>query len=127
MREGDKVRLGPITAGEDYVRPYGGDFRAGDRLLDAGQRLDAWRISLAAAAGRGALSVARRPRIAVLCTGEELVRSPAKPGPWQIYESGSLALCALIESWGGVAQRLAIALDTRESVLEAIAGARTPT
>ena len=120
--QGARVRLGPVAAGEDYVRPYGGDFRAGDRLLDAGQRLDAWRISLAAAAGRGHLSVARRPRVAVLSTGEERVRPPRQPGPWDIYESGSLALCALIESWGGVAQRLAIALDTRESVLEAIAG-----
>jgi molybdopterin molybdotransferase len=120
--QGAKVRLGPVAAGEDYVRPYGGDFRAGDRLLEAGQRLDAWRISLAAAAGRGHLSVARRPRIAVLSTGEELVRPPRAPGPWDIYESGSLALCALIESWGGIAQRLPIALDTEESVLEAIAG-----
>jgi molybdopterin molybdotransferase len=119
--QGAKVRLGPI-AGEDYVRPYGGDFRAADRLLDAGQRLDAWRISLAAAAGRGHLDVARRPRVAVLSTGEELVRPPREPGPWDIYESGSLALCALIESWGGIAQRLAIALDTEESVLEAVAG-----
>jgi len=120
--QGARVRLGPVTAGEDYVRPYGGDFRAGDRLLDAGQRLDAGRISLVAAAGRGHLSVARRPRVAVLSTGEELVRPPRAPGPWDIYESGSLALCALVESWGGVPQRLAIALDTQESVLEAIAG-----
>jgi molybdopterin molybdotransferase len=116
-----KVRLGPLTD-EDYLRPYGGDFRAGDRLLEAGQRLDAWRISLAAAAGRGELSVARRPRVAVLSTGEELVRPPRSPGPWDIYESGSLALCALVESWGGEAQRLAIALDNEESVLEAVAG-----
>jgi molybdopterin molybdotransferase len=121
-QQGAKVRLGPIAAGEDFVRPYGGDFRARDRLLEAGQRMDAWRISLAAAAGRGELSVARRPRVAVLSTGEELVRPPRQPGPWDIYESGSLALCALIESWGGVPQRLAIALDTKESVLEAVEG-----
>ena len=121
VREGDKVRLGPAPE-PDNVRPLGGDFRAGERLLEAGARMDAWRLSLAAAAGRAHLSVARRPRIAVLGTGEELVRPPVEPGPWDIYESGSLALCALIESWGGLPQRLAVARDTREAVVEAVEG-----
>jgi molybdopterin molybdotransferase len=121
--QGAKVRLGPVKPeGENNVRPHGGDFRAGARLLDAGQRLDAGRISLAAAAGRGHLSVARRPRVAVLSTGEELVRPPRQPGPWDIYESGSLALCALVESWGGAPQRLDVALDTEASVVEALSG-----
>ena len=119
---GDKVRLGPLASEIDYVRPSGGDFHAGDRLLDAGQTLDPWRLSLAAAAGCGTLSVARRPRVVVLCTGEELVRPPAAPGPWQIYESGSAALCALIESWGGLAQRLAPARDEQAAVIEAVSG-----
>jgi len=117
-----KVRLGAILGGEDFVRPRGRDFFAGDRLLDAGQRLDPWRLSLAASAGRGDVKVARRPRVAVLSTGEELVRPPRQPGPWDIYESGSIALCALIDSWGGIAQRLAIALDTEESVIQAVEG-----
>ena len=116
-----RVRLGPV-AGPENIRPRGGDFRSGQRLLDAGQGLDPWRLSLAAAAGCGALSVARRPRVAVLCTGEELVRPPAHPGPWQIYESGSLALCALIESVGGIAQRLMVARDTEAAVVEAVSG-----
>jgi molybdopterin molybdotransferase len=119
---GAQVRLGPVQPTEGYIRPRGGDFFAGDRLIDAGQRLDAWRLSLAASAGRGDLSVARRPRVAVLSTGEELVRPPRRPGPWDIYESGSIALCALIESWGGVAQRLAIAQDTQDSVIQSVQG-----
>jgi molybdopterin molybdotransferase len=121
VREGDSVRLGPVP-GPDNVRPLGGDFRAGQRLLEAGLRMDPWRLSLAAAAGRAHLSVARRPRIAVLGTGEELVRPPAEPGPWDIYESGTLALRALIDSWGGIAHRLGAAKDTRESVIEAVMG-----
>jgi molybdopterin molybdotransferase len=120
-REGDTVRLGPAPT-PDNVRPLGGDFRAGQRLLEAGVRMDPWRLSLAAAAGRAHLSVARRPRIAVLGTGEELVRPPKEPGPWDIYESGTLALCALIDSWGGIAHRLAAAKDTRESVIESVKG-----
>lgn len=121
VREGAKVRLGPVSVC-DNIRPRGGDFRAGQRLLEAGERLDAWRLSLAAAAGCGALSVARRPRVAVLCTGEELVRPPRQPGPWDIYESGSVALTALIESWGGIPQRLAAARDEQAAVIEAVQG-----
>jgi molybdopterin molybdotransferase len=121
VRDGAKVRLGPV-AGGDNIRPRGGDFREGQRLLEAGERLDPWRLSLAAAAGCGALSVARRPRIAVLCTGEELVRPPRQPGPWDIYESGSVALSALIESWGGIPQRLAAARDEQAAVIEAVQG-----
>jgi molybdopterin molybdotransferase len=120
-RVGDQVRLGPARP-DDNIRPQGGDFRAGQRLLEAGARLDPWRLSLAAAAGRGTLSVARRPRVAVLCTGEELVRPPVEPGPWQIFESGSAALVALIESWGAIAWRLAAARDTKQAVIEAVSG-----
>jgi molybdopterin molybdotransferase len=119
IAEGGKVTLGPIDR-IDNTRPRGGDFKAGDRLLDAGRRLDPWRLSLAAAAGCATLDVARRPRVAVLSTGEELVRAPRQPGPWDIYESGSVALCALIAAWGGVAERLAVAQDTEASVIAAV-------
>jgi molybdopterin molybdotransferase len=117
---GERVRLGPLAEKPDHVRPRGGDFHAGDRLIEPGLRLDAWRLSLAAAAGFDTLPVARRPRVAVLCTGEELVRPPAKPGPFQIYESGSAALCALIEAWGGIARRLDSARDDEASVIGAL-------
>jgi molybdopterin molybdotransferase len=122
VRDGDGVKLGPADVRVSNIRPRGGDFRAGQRLLEAGERLDAWRLSLAAAAGRASLSVARQPRIAVLCTGEELVRPPREPGPWDIYESGGVALGALIDSWGGIAQRLAPARDEQGAVIEAVSG-----
>ena len=110
--------VGESAAGHGYE----GELGAGQRLLQPGERLDAWRLSLAAAAGCGTLSVARRPRVAVLCTGEELVRPPRQPGPWDIYESGSVALGALIESWGGIPQRLAAARDEQAAVIEAVQG-----
>jgi molybdopterin molybdotransferase len=121
VRDGDTVRMGPAPV-PDNLRPHGGDFRAGQRLLEPGCRLDAWRLSLAAAAGRADLTVARRPRIAVLGTGEELVRPPVIPGPWDIYESGSLAIVALIDSWGALPHRLPVAQDTRQAVIEAVSG-----
>jgi molybdopterin molybdotransferase len=121
-RDGDKVRLGPLAGAGTYVRPRGGDFREGEILLRAGQRLDAWRLSLAAAAGRADLPVGARPRVAVLSTGEELARPPRAPGPHEIYESGSAALCALIAGWGGIAHGLEPAHDTEASVLAAFRG-----
>lgn len=122
QRIGDQVRLGPLAKGGGHIRPRGADFRRGDVLLASGQRLDAWRLSLAAAAGFGELHVARQPRVAVLCTGEELVRPPRAPGPFQIYESASAALCALIGAWGGTALRLEPARDDEASVIAALKG-----
>jgi len=121
-RIGDAVRLGPLAQAFANIRPRGGDFHEGDLLLEPGQRLDAWRLSLAAAAGCENIEVGRRPRVAVLCTGEELVRPPRKPDPFQIYESGSIALCTLIEAWGGIPQRLEPARDDQEALIQAVSG-----
>ena len=101
-RDGERVMI-PAVVEPRHVRPAGQDFRAGDVLLVAGVRLDPWRLSLAAAAGRGDLLVARRPRIAILSTGEEVVEPGGSPGPLQIFNSGTTALGALVEAWGGEA------------------------
>ena len=121
QRDGDTVRF---AAGDDprsNIRPAGGDFRSGDRLLDAGVRLDPWRLSLAAAAGRATLEVARRPRVAILATGDELVQPGGDPAPDQIFESGSIALAALVETWGGCATRLTAAADNAEAIAASVA------
>jgi len=121
QRDGDTVRF---AAGDDprsNIRPAGGDFRSGDRLLDAGVRLDPWRLSLAAAAGRATLEVARRPRVAILATGDELVQPGGDPAPDQIFESGSIALAALVETWGGSATRLTAAADNAEAIAASVA------
>src|SRR5690606_33366425 len=73
VREGDKVRFtAPARLGHS-VRPQGNDFAVGQELLAAGTRLTPMRIAVAAAANSATLSVARRPRIALLATGDELV------------------------------------------------------
>ena len=99
-REEGRVRVPTAHSGQN-VRPAGQDFRAGDLLLARGQRLDPWRLSLAAAAGQATVSVARRPRVAILSTGEEVVEAGAAPGPYQIFNSGTPALAALVAAWGG--------------------------
>ncbi len=98
-REGDTVVV-PAPSHPRHVRPAGLDFRAGDRLLEAGVRLDPWRLSLAAAAGAAMLTVSARPRLAILSTGEEVVEPGEAPGPFQIFNSGSTALGALVATWG---------------------------
>jgi molybdopterin molybdotransferase len=102
-REGDAVVVPETTVGR-HVRPAGLDFRAGDRLLAPGERLDAWRLSLTAAAGLSDVPVFALPRVAILATGEEVVEPGAAPGPLQIFNSGSTALRALAETWGAAAR-----------------------
>jgi molybdopterin molybdotransferase len=99
-RDGERVRVPAAEVGAN-IRPAGGDFGTGEILLGRGQRIDPWRLSLAAAAGCAELSVHGRPRVAVLATGEEIVEPPGPPGPFQIFNSGSPALAAMIAAWGG--------------------------
>jgi len=94
-----------------HIRAAAGDFRAGDILLAAGARLDPWRLALAAAAGHATLQVSCRPKVAVLSTGEEVVEPGTEPGPHQIFNSGTTALCALVRSWGGEPRALAAVGD----------------
>ncbi len=121
-RDGEAVTVPQVAPGH-FVRRAGGDFAAGDLLLRRGDRIDPWRLSLAASAGRAEVSVARRPRVAVLSTGEEIVAAPATPGRFQIYDSGSPALATMIEGWGGVAVRAKPVRDTLEALIEALRSA----
>jgi len=118
-REGDRVTVPAAKLGAN-IRPAGGDFRSGETLLRAGQRIDPWRLSLAAAAGRAEIQAARRPRVVVFGTGEEIVQAPAVPGPFQIYDSGSIALSAMIAAWGGVPQRLKPVRDDLDATIAAL-------
>ncbi|WP_268760964.1 molybdopterin molybdotransferase MoeA [Caulobacter sp. Root487D2Y] len=120
-RDGDTVSF---TIDRDpppgNIRPAGGDFRSGDALLAEGARIDAWRLALAAAAGRADLAVARRPRVAILATGDELVPPGATPAPDQIFESGSFSLAALVAAWGGEAVRLKAQADDLDAIARAV-------
>ncbi len=107
-----------------HIRKAGQDFRAGDTLLEAGVRLDPWRLSLIAAAGQDKVPVWRRPSIAVLCTGDELVLPGEAPKPDQIYESASHALMALIKQWGGKASYLGVQADNAKGIYKALKGVK---
>jgi molybdopterin molybdotransferase len=106
------------------IRTAGGDFIAGKTVLAAGRILDAGAIMLAAAAGHARLPVRRKPLVAILATGDELIEPGAgTPGPDQIVSSNPYGLAALIERAGGAAKLLGIAGDTREALGAKLAAA----
>ena len=123
-RAGDgRVELLPESAATPgHIRQAGQDFTAGARLLEAGVRLDAWRLSLVAAAGMAEVAVRAKPRVAVLCTGDELVPPGGTPAPDQIYESGSAAIMALITQWGGEATFIGTEADDLDALQATLAG-----
>jgi molybdopterin molybdotransferase len=119
-RDGETLTVEGAPRAGDNIRGAGGDFRAGQLLLEAGARLDPWRLSLAAAAGRPDLAVARRPRVAILSTGEEIVAPGTTPGPWQIFNSGGPALSALAAAWGADIVPLAPVGDSEAAIAQAV-------
>ena len=101
----------------DNVRFPGTDVAAGAALLDRGRACDPAVIALLAATGHGSIAVHRRPRVAVISTGDELV-PPGRPlGPAQIHDCNSLALAAQAAEAGAVVRRLGIARDTLPDLL----------
>ncbi|MEE8270774.1 MAG: gephyrin-like molybdotransferase Glp [Alphaproteobacteria bacterium] len=121
--DGGRVTVREGAARGAYVRPAGLDFAAGDVLLTAGRTLTARDIGLAAAMNVPWLRVHRRPRVAILATGDEIVMPGDPVGPNQIVSSNGLALSALVEAEGGLPLNLGIALDERESLTAMAAGA----
>lgn len=107
-----------------HVRPAGLDFGEGDAGPRAGRILGARDIALAASMNCPWLRVRRKPRIAVLATGDELVMPGEPMGPNQIVSSNNVGLRALVEESGAEAIDLGIARDTEESLTALAAGAR---
>lgn len=105
-----------------YIRPAGLDFKAGDKLLTRGRQLTARDIGMAAAMNQPWLRVTRRPRIAVLATGDEVVMPGDPIGPNQIVSSNGLSLSAFVVARGGTPVHLGIAPDDR-AALRAMADA----
>ncbi len=100
-----------------HIRPRGQDFNEGDVLLHAGTRLGVRELVLAAAMNHAELPVRRRPKVAILATGDEVVPPGSELGPDQIVSSVPYGLAALIEAEGGEAMRLGIAKDDPESLV----------
>ena len=117
-----EVREGRPDRG--HIRPRGFDFRESDVLLTPGRRLGPREVTLAAAAGHGEVPVHRRPVVAVLATGDELVPPGTLPGPGQIISSNSLGVAALLTQAGAEARLIGIARDNQASLIQHIEAAR---
>ena len=122
--QGDTVTVRESSPHGKYVRPAGLDFREGDVGLKADRILGPRDIGLLAAMNVPWVTVRRKPRIALLSTGDELVRPGEPVGSNQIISSNSLLVAAMIEAAGGDAIDLGIARDNAASLREKVAGAR---
>ena len=114
-RDGDTIVFDTQLDAGSNIRPIGSDFRAGARLR-APRRLSAADVALIAAMNVPVVQVFRRPVVAIIATGDELVMPGEPPGPDQIIASNSFALAAMARAEGAEVRMLPIARDTEASL-----------
>ncbi|MBP7241035.1 gephyrin-like molybdotransferase Glp [Amaricoccus sp.] len=119
-REGDTILVRPGRDGARHVRPAAADFAAGT-TISAPRRLRPADVALLAAMNAARVPVARRPVVAIIPTGDEIVAPGGVPGPDQIVASNNYGLKAMVEAAGGEARLLPIARDTPESLAAVLA------
>ena len=123
-RDGDRVEVEKPSARGRHIRAQGLDFKLGDTLLAAGHRLTARDLALAAGMNHARIPVHRRPKIAVLATGDELVPPGTQPAPGQIVSSNTFALGALARTEGADVEDLGIVGDRLDPTVAAVRHAR---
>jgi molybdopterin molybdotransferase len=122
--EGAGIAITEAAVAGRHIRRAGVDFHEGDVLLTADSRLTDRHLSLAASMNHPTLPVRRRPKVAMLATGDELVMPGQTPGPGQIVYSNGYALRALACAEGAEVIDLGIAADTLEATTSGIRRAR---
>jgi molybdopterin molybdotransferase len=115
-----RVRLTAAVEGGANIRPIGSEIAAGATVLRAGARLRSAEIAALAVLGHAEVPVVRRPRVAILSTGDEVVEIGARPAPHQVRDSNSWALAAKVIEAGGEALRLGIAGDEPDALRAAL-------
>jgi molybdopterin molybdotransferase len=122
VRDGERARFAVVPALGAHIRRRGEDLPEGATALGKGTRLTAFHIGLAAAVDRSELLVARRPRVTILCTGEELRSPGSPPTPGSIPDSNGPSLAALVAATGAtpmLAPRTGDTLEATEAALRA--------
>jgi molybdopterin molybdotransferase len=121
--KGDVVSIpAGLKPGVNFHAP-GADLRAGERVLSAGQQLGPAELGLAAALGFPRLPLYRRPRVALMSTGDELVEVGGKPGRGQIFDSNRWALLAALSESGAEVRSLGIGPDEAEPLRQRVVAA----
>jgi molybdopterin molybdotransferase len=119
-KSGKQIIIKEAASKGKYIRPAGMDFKKGQKLLRAGTRLNARNIALVAAMNIPWIKVIRKPRIAILSTGNELVLPGEFVGQDKIISSNSLGLAAMVSANGGIPINLGIAKDDPGSLKDAV-------
>lgn len=114
-REGERITLGDDLGDNTHLRSAGADFRTGDRIT-APRILGPADIALLASMNVAHVRVTRKPQVALISTGDELVMPGEEPGPDQIIASNTFGLKAMLDGMGAEARILPIARDTRASL-----------
>lgn len=123
-RDGDSVNVERSSPKGRHIRSQGLDFKLGDVLLSAGQRLTARDLALAAGMNHPLVPVHRRPKIALFATGDELIPPGCEPAPGQIVSSNNYALAALARAEGAHVDDLGIVADRLDDTVAAVRRAR---
>lgn len=113
-READMIRVDRPYAAGDHISPRGVECRAGDTLLAAGARIGFAEIAVMASVGVESVAVYRKPRVAIIATGDEIVGDGVNPLPHQIRNSNSRSLAAQVRLAGGEPEVLPVAPDSIE-------------
>ncbi len=121
---GDVVEIREVPDKGRHIRKAGLDFSTGSILVAGGSVLTARQIGLLAASGHASVSVRKKPRIAVLSTGDELVPPGQLLGDDQIFASNGIALASVVTGWGGAPIDLGIASDQSDVIAAAAERAR---
>lgn len=122
-RQGASARFRRAAERGRFVRPAGSDVASGAVALPRGTRVDPGAVGLLAALGRSEVAVHRRPRVALLSTGDEIVPIDGAPVPGQIFDSNSHALAAACVEAGAAPVRLPLARDDRATIERALSAA----
>ena len=104
----------------DNLFPVGGEFRRNQQLISSGTVLRSTELTALAALGESTVNVQRRPQVAVLATGSELVEAGQRPEPGQLFASNLHTLVHLVNSYGGSARSLGVAADKLDTLIHSI-------
>ena len=120
-RDGDVVLVRRRASRHD-IRPRAQDIAEGEVGLEVGRRLDAAALALAAGMGHATVPVARRPRVGVLATGNEVVPPGGSLGPGQVFDANATGVAALIRAAGGEPHILPRVVDDIQALERALSG-----
>ncbi len=116
----DEISVRTSAHPGDNIRPAGEDIQAGELVLKRGTLMRPAEIGVAASLGQDTVRTIRRPNVAIISTGDELISPGSPPEPGKIYNSNAFSIAATVEQYGGNPRIMGIARDTIEALSEVL-------